>query len=69
MSKQAISVIDPAEQEVALNNLYKRLRDEGYTFSIGYWNIPWGVSARVLEWTPQLMAFYPSALHTIRLAE
>jgi peptide/nickel transport system substrate-binding protein len=29
MAEQAIGVIDPAEKEVALNNLYKRLRDEG----------------------------------------
>jgi peptide/nickel transport system substrate-binding protein len=69
MATQAISVIDPAEQDAALNTLYKRLRDEGYRFSIGYINVPWGVSPRVLEWTPQPMAFYPSALHTIRLAE
>jgi hypothetical protein len=32
-----------------------------------YVNVAWGVSERVVEWTPQPMAFYPSALHTIRL--
>src|SRR5918992_6272116 len=69
MATQAISVIDPVEQDAALKTLYQRLRDEGYRLSIGYVNVPWGVSPRVLEWTPQPMAFYPSALHTIRLAE
>jgi ABC-type transport system substrate-binding protein len=67
MTKQAMAVIEPAEQEVVLNTIYKRLRDEGHRFSIGYINVPWGVNARVVEWTPQPMAFYPSALHTIRL--
>jgi peptide/nickel transport system substrate-binding protein len=69
IATQAIAVIDPVKQETALNNLYKRLRDESHRFAIGYINVPWGVSPRVLEWTPQPMAFYPSALHTIRLAE
>jgi ABC-type transport system substrate-binding protein len=67
MTKQAMAVIEPAEQEVVLNTIYKRLRDEGHRFSIGYINVPWGVNARVVEWTPQPMAFYPSALHTIRI--
>jgi hypothetical protein len=35
--------------------------------STEYVNIAWGVCERVVEWTPQPMAFYPSALHTIRL--
>jgi ABC-type transport system substrate-binding protein len=67
MTEQAMAVIDPVEQEVALNTTYKRLRDEGHRFSLGYINVPWGVNARVVEWTPQPMAFYPSALHTIRI--
>src|ERR671914_1184182 len=58
MTEQAMAVIEPVEQEVALSTLYKRLRDEGHRFSIGYVNVPWGVNARVVEWTPQPMAFY-----------
>jgi peptide/nickel transport system substrate-binding protein len=64
---KAMAVIPPQEKEEALRDLYLLLREESYRFSIGYVNIPWGVSSRVAEWTPQPMAFYPSALHTVRL--
>ena len=57
----------PVEKDAALRELYQTLPDEGYRFSIGYVNIPWGVSSNVAEWQPQPMAFYPSALHTVRL--
>ena len=67
LARQSIGVIDPAQKQATLVKTYQRLRDEGYRFSIGYVNIPWGVGPRVVEWTPQPMAFYPSALHTIRL--
>ena len=67
LARQGIGVIDPAQKQATLVKTYQRLRDEGYRFSIGYVNIPWGVGPRVVEWTPQPMAFYPSALHTIRL--
>jgi peptide/nickel transport system substrate-binding protein len=67
LTYQSIGVIDPAQKQATLVKTYQRLRDEGYRFSIGYVNIPWGVGPRVVEWTPQPMAFYPSALHTIRL--
>jgi peptide/nickel transport system substrate-binding protein len=67
LARQGIGVIDPAQKQATLVKTYQRLRDEGYRFSIGYVNIPWGVGPRVVEWSPQPMAFYPSALHTIRL--
>ena len=67
MVQKAISVTDPAEQKVALNNLYKRLREEQYELGVGYVNIPWAVSSRVLTWQPFNLAFYPSAFHTITL--
>jgi peptide/nickel transport system substrate-binding protein len=67
LAQQGIAVLDPAQKEVTLVDTYQRLREEGYRFSIGYVNVPWGVAPRVLEWSPQPMAFYPSALHTIRL--
>lgn len=66
-SLKAMSVIEPEAKEQALRELYQTLRDESYRFSIGTVNIPWGVSSRVEEWTPQPMAFYPSALHTVKL--
>jgi peptide/nickel transport system substrate-binding protein len=67
LARQGIAVIDPSQKQATLVKTYQRLRDEGYRFSIGYVNIPWGVGPRVVEWSPQPMAFYPSALHTIRL--
>jgi ABC-type transport system substrate-binding protein len=67
LARQSIGVIDPVQKQATLVKTYQRLRDEGYRFSIGYVNVPWGVGPRVVEWTPQPMAFYPSALHTIRL--
>jgi peptide/nickel transport system substrate-binding protein len=67
LARQSIGVIDPSQKQATLVKTYQRLRDEGYRFSIGYVNVPWGVGPRVVEWTPQPMAFYPSALHTIRL--
>ncbi len=67
LARQSIGVIDPSQKQTTLVKTYQRLRDEGYRFSIGYVNIPWGVGPRVVEWSPQPMAFYPSALHTIRL--
>jgi peptide/nickel transport system substrate-binding protein len=66
-AQAAMGVIPPLEKDEALRELYRTLRDESYRFSIGYVNLPWGVSSRVEAWTPQPMAFYPSALHTIRL--
>jgi hypothetical protein len=66
--QQALSVIDPAEQPAALNNLYRELREEQYELGIGYVNIPWAVGSRVLTWEPFPLAFYPSAYHTITLA-
>ena len=67
LATEAMGVIDPALRPEALNKIYQRLVDEQYQIGVGYINVPWGVAPRVLEWTPQPMAFYPSALHTIVL--
>jgi peptide/nickel transport system substrate-binding protein len=67
MVQQAMAVTDPAEQKVVLNTLYQRLREEHYELGIGYINIPWAVSSRVLTWEPYPLAFFPSAYHTITL--
>jgi hypothetical protein len=37
--------------------------------SFGYINIPFGVGSRIETWEPYPLAFYPTALHTITLAE
>jgi peptide/nickel transport system substrate-binding protein len=67
--QQAMAVTNPDEQKVALNNLYRRLREEHYELGIGYVNIPWAVSSRVLTWEPYPLAFFPSAYHTITLEQ
>lgn len=69
LAAEAMAVVKPAEREEAFRKIYKRLRDDAYRPGIGYWNVPWGVGPKVSEWQPQPMAFYPSNLHTIVLAE
>jgi peptide/nickel transport system substrate-binding protein len=65
--KESTAVFDPAEREVALNEAFLRLRDEGYDINVGYLNIPFAVGPRIQTWEPYPLAFYPSALHTITL--
>ena len=65
--QKALGVIGPTERAVALNNLYRRLREEHYEIAIGYVNIPWAVGPRVLTWQPWPLAAYPSNLHGISL--
>jgi hypothetical protein len=60
-------VTDETEKPQALNQLYRRLRDETHQLGIGYVNIPWAVGPRVQEWRPFAFSFYPSAMHTITL--
>ena len=66
-TQAALAVQDPIAREQALNKLYQRLRSESYDIGMGYVNIPWGVGSRVSNWQPYPLAFYPTALHTIRL--
>ena len=65
--RAGISVFDPATRDKALNDLYKVLWEEHYELAIGYVNIPWGVSSRILNWKPWSLAFYPSGHYTITL--
>ncbi len=67
LNDQAASVFDPVEREQAINNLYRRLREEAYDMSIGYVNIPWGVGPNILTWEPYPVTDYLSAPHTITL--
>jgi peptide/nickel transport system substrate-binding protein len=62
-------IVDPEKRWPAVSAAYKRFRDESIEMSFGYINIPWGVGPRVLTWEPYPLAFYPTALHTITLAE
>ena len=67
MGEQAMAETDPTKIEEALNSWYRTLREEQYELGIGYVNIPWAVSPRVLTWEPYPLAFFPSAYHTITL--
>jgi len=67
LTQKTMAILDPVEQEKALNSTYQRLRDEAYEIWLGYLNIPWGVGPRIQTWEPYPLAFYPSALHTITL--
>jgi ABC-type transport system substrate-binding protein len=67
LAQEAMAVIDPTLRPQALNKMFRRLNEEQYQITVGYINVPWGVAPRVLEWSPQPMAFYPSFLHTVVL--
>ena len=67
ISKKGRVIIDPDERIKALNAAYLRFRDDSAAFTVGYINIPYGVGPRIETWQPFPLAFYPSALHTIKL--
>jgi peptide/nickel transport system substrate-binding protein len=67
LAQSALAVYDPVEREKVFNSMYRRMRDEAYYIPLGYMNVPWGVSPRILTWQPYPLALYPSALHTITL--
>lgn len=59
----------PPKREQVLTDLYLRLRQESYAVGVGYVNIPFAVGPRIQTWKPYPLAFYISALYTIRLSE
>ena len=65
--RDAMAIFDPAERHEAWHDVFVRMKDEQYELGIGYINIQWGVAARVEDWQPLPLAFYPSALHTVVL--
>ena len=69
LSEQGLSAFDPATREGVLRDIYRRLKDEAHFISFGYLNIPWGAGPRILTWEPNPLSNFPSALHTIELAE
>ncbi|MSQ06465.1 MAG: ABC transporter substrate-binding protein [Dehalococcoidia bacterium] len=64
---EALGTLDPLKKPEAFNKLYKVLREEQYYIGVGYVNVPWGVGSRVAQWTPNPLASFPSAMHTIVL--
>ena len=63
----AMGVLGQQGEQKAFNDLYMRLRDEGYHMGIGFIHIPYAVGPRVASWEPYPVAEYFSALHTIIL--
>ena len=64
---KTLAVFDAEERPKALNNLYRKMREESYELGIGYLNIPWAVGPRILTWEPYPLAVYATDLHTITL--
>ena len=64
---EGLGVFDPDLRELALQKLYKTLRDTQMVMSMGYVNIPWGVSARIATWEPWPLAPNPTGQHTMTL--
>ena len=64
---EALAVIDLADREQALIDLYKDLRDEHYALSIGYVNTPWGLGPRIAAWEPWPTTPTPSGQYTMTL--
>ena len=69
MVQDALKIFDPDQLEDTWYNVNKRLREEHYEMGIGYVHVQWGVGPRIKSWTPLPLAFYPSAYHTIVLAD
>jgi peptide/nickel transport system substrate-binding protein len=64
----AMAIFDPEERDRVFQDVYRRLKDEAWEFSIGYVNAPWAVNSRVLTWGPYPLSFFPgAALHTVTL--
>jgi len=67
--REALAVFDPSKIDDVWHEVNLRLRDEHYEMAMGYVNIQWGVGPRIADWKPLPQAFYPSAYHTIKLAD
>ena len=67
MIDEALGIIDPEKQVVALEKLYLRMKDDQYELGIGYLNIPWAVGPRVKSWEPLNLALFPNNLHNLIL--
>jgi ABC-type transport system substrate-binding protein len=66
--QEAFKTIDPAGRHAALAKLYPVLQAQHHALAMGYANLPWGASKRILEWRPWSAAAFFNAVWTIRLA-
>ena len=69
MVQDALSEFDPDKIDQVWHDVFVRLREEHYEMGVGYVHVQWGVGPRIAEWKPLPLAFYPSAYHTIVLAD
>ena len=67
--QEALTVFDPDQINEVWHDVFVRLREEHYEMAMGYVHVQWGVGPRIKSWQPLPLAFYPSAYHTIELAE
>ena len=65
----ALAEFDPAKIDEVWHDVFVRLREEHYEMAMGYVHVQWGVGPRIASWEPLPLAFYPSAYHTIVLAD
>ena len=66
-----LRVVDQESRDATINSVYLRLQ-EGYHHNflpLGYANLPWGASERIVEWKPWSAAAFFNSHWTIRLAE
>jgi peptide/nickel transport system substrate-binding protein len=67
IAQAATQTVEDDARAVAMSQLYKLAKDEGYEIGIGYANIPWGVGSRIQSWQPYPLAPNVSGLHTVKL--
>ena len=69
MVQDALAEFDPDKIDQVWHDVFVRLREEHYEMGMGYVHVQWGVGPRIADWKPLPLAFYPSAYHTIVLAD
>ena len=62
---EALAEIDPKKRGAAYNKFYRLIKDEMYVWSTGYANLPYGLSARIVQWEPVPVNPWPGAFWTI----
>ena len=60
---------NPDKRNDALAKVFPAIQAEHYQLAMGYANLPWGVSKRIVEWQPWSAAAFFNAHWTLRLGE
>ena len=66
---EAFLETDPDKRDAAMAKMYPVVQDEHLQLSMGYANLPWGVSKRVKEWQPWSAAAFFNAHWTVELVD